>query len=42
MYQLRNSFTPIEINDFNNTQNPLIKREYTQDGVEFRNKLLEY
>jgi hypothetical protein len=40
---VRISFTPIEIDDVNNTQNPLLKREYTRDGVkDVRNKLKNY
>lgn len=37
---LRISYCPIEIRDINNTQNPLIKRNYKRDGVnDFRNQL---
>lgn len=36
---VRISFVPIEINDVNNTQNPKLPREYTADGVAFRNQL---
>lgn len=39
---VRISFVPIEINDINNTQNKLLPREYTEDGVSFRNNLIEY
>lgn len=40
---IRISFTPIEIDDVNNTQNPLLPREYSRDGVKaFRNKLKNY
>ena len=39
---LRISFVPIEINDINNTPNPNLPRNYTQDGVAFRNSLLTY
>jgi len=40
---VRISFLPIEINDINNTQNPLLPREYTRDWVtSFRDKLLRY
>lgn len=40
---IRISFTPIEINDRNNTLNPLIPTNYTRDGlVDFRNKLKWY
>ena len=40
---VRLSFTPIEINDVNNTLNPLIETNYTRDGkIEFRDKLLRY
>lgn len=39
---VRISFVPIEINDINNTQNPLIPREYDKDGVSIRNNLLTY
>jgi hypothetical protein len=38
----RISFVPIEINDINNTPNPLSPRQYTKDGVSFRNKLKHY
>jgi hypothetical protein len=38
----RISFTPIEINDINNTPNPFISRHYTNDGVNLRNKLIPY
>ena len=36
---VRVSYVPIEIDDINNTQNPLLPRHYTFNGVEFRNKL---
>lgn len=40
---IRVSFTPMEIKDVNNTQNPLIPRDYDRDGVEeFRNQLERY
>ena len=39
---VRISYTPIEIDDINNTKNPLLKTHYTKDGVAFRNKLKEY
>lgn len=39
---VRLSFVPIEINDVNNTQNPVIPRHYDQDGVGLREKLLTY
>lgn len=39
---VRISFVPIEINDINNTQNPLLPREYTRDGVSHRNTLIAY
>lgn len=40
---VRLSFTPIEINDINNTINPLLKTNYTKDGLkDFRNKLVRY
>ena len=40
---IRISFTPIEINDINNSFNPLIPTNYTRDGVkEFRNKLIDF
>lgn len=40
---VRVSFVPIEIDDVNNTQNPLLPRTYTVDGVKsFRNTLLGY
>lgn len=38
---VRLSFTPIEIDDVNNTPNPLLPRDYTRDGLEFRNQLEE-
>lgn len=40
---VRISFVPIEINDVNNTQNPLIPRNYTKDGIkDFRNNLKRF
>tara|TARA_R110000851_G_scaffold47424_1_gene115014 strand:- start:7895 stop:8605 length:711 start_codon:yes stop_codon:yes gene_type:complete len=40
---VRISFTPIEIEDVNNTLNPLLSTDYTRDGVkEIRDKLVEY
>lgn len=40
---VRVSFTPIEINDVNNTINELLKTNYTRDGKkDFRDKLLRY
>jgi len=36
---LRISFTPIEIDDINNTQNPLMYITYKKNGVDFRNSL---
>lgn len=39
---VRISFVPIQINDVRNTQNPLLPVEYTKDGIDFRNKLLNY
>lgn len=40
---LRLSFTPIEIEDVNNTYNPLIPTNYKRDGVkEFRDNLEDY
>lgn len=40
---IRISFVPIEINDVNNTQNPMLPhQEYDQDGVVFRNNLKTY
>ena len=40
---IRISFTPIEIEDVNNTLNPLLETNYIRDGVkEFRNKLERY
>ena len=40
---IRISFTPIEIKDINNTNNPLLPREHTYDGVvDFRDKLTDY
>lgn len=39
---VRITFVPIEINDIRNTQNPLLPREYSEDGVEYRNSLLVY
>lgn len=40
---VRISFTPIEIFDKNNTENPLLETNYKRDGVkEFREKLIDY
>ena len=39
---VRVSFVPIEIDDVNNSQNPLIPLEYNKNGVEFRNSLKHY
>lgn len=40
---MRVSFCPMEIKDVNNTQNPLIPRDYDRDGVEeFREDLERY
>jgi hypothetical protein len=39
---VRISFVPIEINDVNNTQNPLLLRDYTNEGVVARDKLEIY
>lgn len=39
---VRVSFVPIMIDDVNNTQNPKLLQQYTQDGVQFRNKLKTY
>ena len=39
---VRISFTPIEINDINNTINPLLPTNYTRDGVSYRNTLTRY
>jgi len=40
---VRISFTPIEIEDCNNTQNPLLETNYKRDGVkDFRGKLTRY
>lgn len=40
---IRVSFTPIEINDVNNTYNPILPTNYCRDAVkEFRNKLERY
>ena len=39
---VRISFVPIEINDINNTQNKLLQRLYTEDGVAKRNTLIKY
>jgi hypothetical protein len=39
---IRVSFTPLEINDINNTINPLIPTNYTFDGVKFRDSLKEF
>ena len=40
---VRLSYTPIEIEDINNTINPLLPTDYKRDGIkELRNKLLDY
>lgn len=40
---IRISFTPIEINDVNNTENYMLKTYYDRDGIkDFRNKLERY
>lgn len=39
---IRVSFIPIEINDINNTQNKNLQRNYTKDGVAFRNNLTRF
>jgi hypothetical protein len=39
---VRLSFVPIEINDINNTQNSMLPRHYTADGVAHRNTLTHY
>jgi hypothetical protein len=40
---IRISYTPIEIEDLNNTQNPLLPTNYKRDGVkEMRNRLVNY
>ncbi len=39
---VRLSFVPIEIDDVNNTQNPLLPRAYARDGVAHRNRLETY
>lgn len=40
---LRLSFIPIELEDVNNTVNPLIKTNYTRDGVKaFRDNLIDF
>jgi hypothetical protein len=39
---VRISFVPIEIDDVNNTQNPLLPRVYGFDGVAYRNHLEPY
>lgn len=40
---VRLSFTPIEIEDINNTINPLLITNYKRDGIkEMRNKLIKY
>ena len=40
---VRASFVPIEIQDANNTQNPLLPQKYTYDGVaDFRDQLTDY
>jgi hypothetical protein len=39
---VRVSFTPIEIDDINNTINPLLATNYTRDGLAYRNSLTRY
>jgi hypothetical protein len=39
---VRVSFVPIEINDIHNSQNPLLPRIYSADGVAHRNTLTNY
>lgn len=40
---VRVSHVPIEIPDVNNTQNPLMPKNYDRDGVkEFRDSLVDY
>lgn len=39
---VRISFTPIEIDDINNTYNPGIPTKYKGDGIAFRNRLTRY
>lgn len=39
---VRVSFVPIEIDDINNSQNPLLPLTYTKNGVEFRDTLKHY
>lgn len=39
---VRISFVPIEIDDVMNTQNPLLPRTYTNDGLAFRRQLITY
>lgn len=39
---IRVSFVPIEINDINNTQNPLIYRKYNFNGIKFREGLQSF
>jgi hypothetical protein len=39
---VRVSFVAIEIDDIRNTQNPLLPRTYTRDGVAHRNRLRTY
>ena len=39
---VRVSFTPIEIDDINNTINPLLPTNYTRDGLAYRNSLSRY
>lgn len=39
---VRISFVAIEIDDVNNTQNPNLPRQYSNDGVKFRNTLSNY
>jgi len=36
------SFTPIEIDDLNNTENHLLPTNYKRDGVKFRNTLKDF
>jgi hypothetical protein len=39
---VRVSFTPMEIDDINNTINPLLPTDYKRDGVAYRNTLIRY
>lgn len=39
---VRISFVPIEIDDVLNTQNPMLPRSYTNDGLKFRSQLITY